>query len=165
MGLPGLNQHSASINVSCSRTHRSDAVEALGLESSTLPLSHCPTLTRIYKRKLRPVPPSLHTTNKCRSITGSELQVKAEHAPIQRGDRGSGGNHNFDRFLQKLAFGRPPPPLKKSWTPPPTPSNVGPPLEPWKIIVFQKINHWTLGSVPSVKLLNKLKVRTKKQQK
>ena len=65
--------------------------------------------TYIYKRKLRPVPPSLHTTNKCRSITGSELQVKAEHARIQRGDRGSGENHNFDRFLQKLAFGRPHP--------------------------------------------------------
>ena len=81
-----------------------------GLESSTLPLSHCPPLTRIYKRKFRPVPPSLHTTKKCRSITGSELQVKAEHAQIQRGDRGSGENHNFDRFLQKLAFGRPPPP-------------------------------------------------------
>ena len=77
----------------------------LGLESSTLPLSHCPPLARIYKRKLRPIPPSLHTTNKCRSITGSELQVKAEHARIQRGDRGSRENHNFDRFLQKLAFG------------------------------------------------------------
>ena len=74
--------------------------------------------TYIYKRKLRPVPPSLHTTNKCRSITGSELQVKAEHARIQRGDRGSGENHNFNRFLQKLAFGRPPP-LEKSWSPPP----------------------------------------------
>ena len=87
--------------------------------STTEPL---PPLTCIYKRKLRPVPPSLHTTNKCRSITGSELQVKAEHARIQRGDRGSGGNHNLDRFLQKLAFGRPPPPpLEKSWTPPPHP--------------------------------------------
>ena len=97
----------------------------LGLESSTLPLSHCPPLSRIYKRKLHPVPPSLHTTNKCRSVTGSELQVKAEHARIQRGDRGSGENHNFDRFLQKLAFGCPPPwkkvgPLPhpvKCWTP------------------------------------------------
>ena len=89
------------------------------LESSTLPLSHCPPLTRIYKRKLRSVPPSLHTTNKSRSITGSELQVKAEHARIQRGDRGSGGNHNFDRFLQKLAFGRPPPPKKVEPLPPP----------------------------------------------
>ena len=94
----------------------------LGLESSTLPLSHCPPLSRIYNRKLHPVPPSLHTTNKCKSVTGSELQVKAEHARIQRGDRGSGENHNFDRFLQKLAFGRPPPPaptLEKSWTPAP----------------------------------------------
>ena len=103
--------------MSCSRTHRSDAGEAQPAasrsrvkHSTTEPL---PPLTRIYKRKLRPVPPSLHTTNKCRSITGSELQVKAEHARIQRGDRGSGGNHNLDRFLQKLAFGRPPPPGKK----------------------------------------------------
>ena len=80
---------------------------------------HCPPLSRIYKRKLHPVPPSLHTTNKCRSVTGSELQVKAEHARIQRGDRGSGENHNFDRFLQKLAFERPPPTLEKSWTPSP----------------------------------------------
>ena len=91
----------------------------LGLESSTLPLSHCSPLSRIYNRKLHPVPPSLHTTNKCRSVTGSELQVKAEHARIQRGDRGSGENHNFDRFLQKLAFGRPPHTLEKSWTPTP----------------------------------------------
>ena len=100
------------------------AVTPLGLESSTLPLSHCPPLTRIYKRKLRPVPPSLHTTNKCRSITGSELQVKAEHARIQRGDRGSGGNHNFDRFLQKLAFGRPPPPPGKKLELDPSPHPV-----------------------------------------
>ena len=85
----------------------------LGLESSTLPLSNCSPLSRIYNRKLHPVPPSLHTTNKCRSVTGSELQVKEEHARIQRGDRGSGENHNFDRFLQKLAFGRPPTPWKK----------------------------------------------------
>ena len=137
-------------------------------QSSTLPLSQCPPLTRIYKRKLHPVPPSLHTTNKCRSITGSELQSKAEHAPIQRGDRGSEGNHNFDRFLQKLAFGRPPPPPTPPWKkvgPLPPPVKCWTPLEPWKIIVFQKINHRTLGSVPSVKLFNKLKVRTKKQQK
>ena len=139
--------------MSCSRTLPSDAGEArtrgLGLESSTLPLSYCPPLSRIYKRKLHPVPTSLHTTNKCRSITGSELQVKAEHARIQRGDRGSGENHNFDRFLQKLAFGRPPP--WKKVGPLPHPVKCWTPLEPWKIIVFQKINHLTLGSVPSVK--------------
>ena len=44
--LPGLNQCFARINVSCSWTKLSDAGEArtqrpLGLESSTLPLSHC----------------------------------------------------------------------------------------------------------------------------
>ena len=44
--LPALNQYLARINVSCSRKQRSEAVEArtrkpLGLESSTLPLSHC----------------------------------------------------------------------------------------------------------------------------
>ena len=37
-GLPGLNQYSARINVSCSRTQRSGR---WCLESSTLPLNHC----------------------------------------------------------------------------------------------------------------------------
>ena len=103
--------------------NRSDAGEArtcgLSVSSQALYHSYCPPLTRIYKRKLRPVPPSLHTTNKCRSITGSQLQVKAEHARIQRGDRGSGENHNFDRFLQKLAFGHPPSWKKVGPLPPP----------------------------------------------
>ena len=68
-------------------------------------------------------------------------------------------------FYRNKHLDAPPPPLEKSWAPTPTPLNVGPLLEPWKIIVFQKINHRTLGSVPSVKLLNKLKVRTKKTAK
>ena len=34
MGLPGLNQYQARINVSCSRTQRSDAGEALTLSPS-----------------------------------------------------------------------------------------------------------------------------------
>ena len=102
--------------------------------STTEPL---PPLTRIYKRKLRPVPPSLHTTNKCRSITGSELQVKAEHARIHRGDRESRGNHNFDRFLQKLAFGRPHPP-GKSWTPPPPRKMLDPLWNLGKLLFFKK---------------------------
>ena len=46
MGLPGVNQYYSRINVSCSRTQRSIVGEArtrgpFGLQSSTLPLSHC----------------------------------------------------------------------------------------------------------------------------
>ena len=77
-----------------------------------------------YKRKLCPVQPSSDTNNKCRSITGSELQVKAEHVRIQRGNRESVENHNFDRFLQKLAFGRPP--GKKLDALPPSPKMLDP---------------------------------------
>ena len=45
MGLPGLNQYSARINVSCSRTQHNDAVEAgtrnpLGLLPTTPTLSY-----------------------------------------------------------------------------------------------------------------------------
>ena len=51
LGLPGLNQYKARINVSSSKTQHIDARDApipqpLSLESSTLPLSHCtPILT------------------------------------------------------------------------------------------------------------------------
>ena len=45
-GLPGLNQYLARINVSCSRTTTQwrrwgSNLRPFGLESSTLPLSHC----------------------------------------------------------------------------------------------------------------------------
>ena len=89
--------------------------------------------------------------------------MKAEHARIQRGDRRSGQNHNFDRFLQKLAFGRPPPPppLEKVG-PLPHPVKCCTPSGTLENYCFpKKKNHRTLGSVPSVKLLNKLKMRTK----
>ena len=89
-------------------------------------------------RKLRPVPPSSDTNNIWRSITGSELQVKAEHARIQWRNRGSGPPAwkipISIGFYWKLAFGPPPPPGKK-WPPP---QSVGTPLEPWKIKVFLK---------------------------
>ena len=97
-----------------------------------------------YKGKLRPVPPSPDTNNKCRTITGSELQAKAEHARIQRGDRGSWKITISIGSQRKLAFGRPPlPPVKKVGPPPHHPVKCWTPLKPWKIIVFQKINHQT----------------------
>ena len=58
------------------------------------------------------------------------------------GDRGSGPPPwkitSYMGFYREYAIGPPPP--WKSWTPM---ENVGPPLEPWKMIVFFEINHLT----------------------
>ena len=73
------------------------------------------------------------------------------------GNMGSAENHNFDRLLRKLAFGRPPPPLEKSWTPFPHPVKCLTTSGTLENYCFPK----NKTSDPSVKLLNKLKVRTK----
>ena len=57
-GLPGLNQYWARIHVSCSRTtmqwHRwGSNPPPLGLESSTLPLSHCTPIKNFVLSILR----------------------------------------------------------------------------------------------------------------
>ena len=49
-------------------------------------------------------------------------------------------NHKLYGFLYEISNWTPPPP-EKSWTPPL--ENVGPPLEPWKMIDFFEIDHLT----------------------
>ena len=83
--------------------------------------------------------------------------------------RGSSGgwtpsleNHNFDRFLWKLAFGRPPPPTWKKVGPPPSkPRKCWTPSGTLENYSFPN----NKPSDPSVKLLNKYKVRTKRTAK
>ena len=73
-------------------------------------------------------------------------------------------NHNFDRFLWKLAFGRPPPPhhtLKKVGPTPSKPRKCRTPSGTLENYSFPN----NKPSDPSVKLLNKFKVRTKRTAK
>ena len=83
MGLPGLNQDLARINVPCSRTQHSDASEArtadLGLESSTLPLNHCaPSIAVDWDVKHQKKLKELHMSN----VKNSGLMVGSKHCTI-----------------------------------------------------------------------------------
>ena len=75
-GLPGLNQYLARINVSCSRTQCSDAGEARtrGLESSTLPLSHCAPINMLLFDWF-----VWETTNICPLSELSDLEIFCLH--------------------------------------------------------------------------------------
>ena len=63
------------------------------------------------------------------------------HARIQRGPDPPGKNTSYIGFLWNKQLDHAT--LGKSWDTPPPGKNVGPPLEPWKLLIFFEINHWT----------------------